>query len=141
MVKGRLLFALCLAGLLYYQYNKWHAGQVSRNIRPSTDTISPWTAHYRRPKAPSKDERGCPYYHDYSRTRHGPVSKGPLELAFQRPSKECRTFSCEHVEGFIDSVVSHIRDPDLARQGRCCTTGLILQGYLKIIIPILWILQ
>lgn len=45
----------------------------------------------------------------------GPYSGGPLNLPFQRPAEECRTFSSPAVEKVIDDVSSRIVDKDMAQ--------------------------
>lgn len=62
----------------------------------------------------------CPEYSQYSSTIHSPLSKGYYELAFQRPSEKCRTFSAESVEETINEMNKRITDPDLARLFENC---------------------
>lgn len=57
----------------------------------------------------------CPDYSRYSKHTHGPNSKGPLALPYQRPHPQCRTFHSEAVEKVIQDVTARMRDPDLAR--------------------------
>lgn len=45
----------------------------------------------------------------------GPYSGGPLNLPFQRPAEECRTFSSPEVEKVIDDITSRLEDKDLAQ--------------------------
>jgi uncharacterized protein len=44
-----------------------------------------------------------------------PYSNGPLELPFQRPAKQCRTFESDLVEKVIDDINQRMTDKDLAR--------------------------
>jgi meiotically up-regulated gene 157 (Mug157) protein len=44
-----------------------------------------------------------------------PLSDGPLELPYQRPSKHCRTFASPLVEQVIEHMNKHLVDKDLAR--------------------------
>lgn len=44
-----------------------------------------------------------------------PLSEGPLQLPFQRPSKHCRTFESPLVEKVIDDMNKKMTDKDLAR--------------------------
>ena len=58
----------------------------------------------------------CPQYKEYSFHRHGPYSEGQYEFPFQRPSKDCRTYSVPAVEQTIyKDMTSAIGDPDLHR--------------------------
>ncbi|RHZ73828.1 hypothetical protein CDV55_105514 [Aspergillus turcosus] len=59
--------------------------------------------------------RACPDYTSYSTVAHPPYSGGPLNLPFQRPAPECRTFSSSEVERVIDDVTSRMVDMDLAQ--------------------------
>ncbi|KAE8375850.1 hypothetical protein BDV26DRAFT_266960 [Aspergillus bertholletiae] len=59
--------------------------------------------------------RACPDYLTYSTAPHPPYSGGPLNLPFQRPAQECRTFSSPAVEQVIEDVTSRIEDKDLAQ--------------------------
>ncbi|RYP47593.1 hypothetical protein DL768_006379 [Monosporascus sp. mg162] len=60
-------------------------------------------------------EDACPDYTKYAAYPHPPLSKGPLELPFQRPHPKCRTFHSDAIEKVIDDVTSRMKDPDLAR--------------------------
>ncbi|OJJ51253.1 hypothetical protein ASPZODRAFT_127289 [Penicilliopsis zonata CBS 506.65] len=57
----------------------------------------------------------CPDYTSYSAVSHAPYSGGPLNLPFQRPATECRTFSSSAVEQVIEDVTSRMVDKDLAQ--------------------------
>lgn len=59
--------------------------------------------------------RDCPDYTIYSAAKHPPYSDGPLNLPFQRPAQECRTFTSSAVEQVIENVTSRIVDKDLAQ--------------------------
>ncbi|KAF9892454.1 hypothetical protein FE257_001563 [Aspergillus nanangensis] len=59
--------------------------------------------------------RACPDYTAYAATAHAPYSGGPLNLPFQRPATECRTFVSPAVEQVIDDVTSRMVDKDLAQ--------------------------
>ncbi|OJJ97194.1 hypothetical protein ASPACDRAFT_124038 [Aspergillus aculeatus ATCC 16872] len=59
--------------------------------------------------------RSCPDYLSYSSVGHAPYSGGALNLPFQRPSVECRTFSSPAVETVIEDVTSRMVDKDLAQ--------------------------
>ncbi|KAI1426567.1 hypothetical protein F5Y12DRAFT_270463 [Xylaria sp. FL1777] len=60
-------------------------------------------------------EEACPDYTQYSSYFHRPPSEGPLELPYQRPHPNCRTFHSDAIEKVIEDVLSRIKDPDLAR--------------------------
>lgn len=47
--------------------------------------------------------------------RSHPYSDGPMELPYQRPSKQCRTFESELVEKIIKDMNASLVDRDLAR--------------------------
>ncbi|KAK9783734.1 hypothetical protein SCAR479_00293 [Seiridium cardinale] len=57
----------------------------------------------------------CPDYTQYSSFSHRPLSEGPLQLPYQRPAPQCRTFHSDAIEKVIEDVTSRMRDPDLAR--------------------------
>lgn len=57
----------------------------------------------------------CGSYLDYSQEFHEPYSEGALELPFQRPKDQCRTFSSPAVEKVIEDLKRMIKDPDLSR--------------------------
>jgi hypothetical protein len=57
----------------------------------------------------------CPEYIDYAKEIHEPLSSGKYKLAYQRPTKECRTFKSQGVEDTITRLKSVITDPDLYR--------------------------
>ncbi|KAF3014775.1 hypothetical protein E8E14_010803 [Neopestalotiopsis sp. 37M] len=57
----------------------------------------------------------CPDYTQYSMYPHRPYSEGPLELPFQRPAPQCRTFHSDAIEKVIEEVTLRMIDPDLAR--------------------------
>ncbi|KAL4916576.1 hypothetical protein BDW62DRAFT_103487 [Aspergillus aurantiobrunneus] len=59
--------------------------------------------------------RACPDYLTYYTVPHPPYSGGPLNLPFQRPAIECRTFNSSVVEQVIDDVTSRMVDLDLAQ--------------------------
>ncbi|PYH41567.1 glycoside hydrolase family 125 protein [Aspergillus saccharolyticus JOP 1030-1] len=59
--------------------------------------------------------RSCPDYLSYSSVGHPPYSGGALNLPFQRPSVECRTFTSSAVETVIEDVTSRMVDKDLAQ--------------------------
>ncbi|KAL4761060.1 glycoside hydrolase family 125 protein [Aspergillus foveolatus] len=59
--------------------------------------------------------RACPDYLSYSTTPHPPYSGGPLNLPYQRPAIECRTFNSSAVEQVIEDVTSRMVDKDLAQ--------------------------
>ncbi|KAI2638222.1 glycoside hydrolase family 125 protein [Xylaria nigripes] len=60
-------------------------------------------------------QEACPDYVKYSSYPHRPPSQGPLELPYQRPHPNCRTFHSDAIESVIQNMVSRMRDPDLAR--------------------------
>lgn len=72
-----------------------------------------------RPQEPVNDshkyKKACPDYKKYSTYRHGPLSDGPLNLPFQRPVEQCRTFSSPLVEKVIDEMSLKMVNKDLAR--------------------------
>ena len=45
----------------------------------------------------------------------GPYSGGPLNLPYQRPTEQCRTFTSPAVEKVIDDVTSRMTDKDMAQ--------------------------
>ncbi|KAF1837402.1 hypothetical protein BDW02DRAFT_491407 [Decorospora gaudefroyi] len=57
----------------------------------------------------------CPEYIDYASEVHEPLSSGQYELAYQRPSEECRTFTSAGLEDTIRRMAGVIKDPDLYR--------------------------
>ncbi|KAL2864481.1 glycoside hydrolase family 125 protein [Aspergillus lucknowensis] len=59
--------------------------------------------------------RACPDYVSYASTPHPPYSGGSLNLPFQRPALECRTFNSSVVEQVIEDVTSRMVDKDLAQ--------------------------
>ena len=61
------------------------------------------------------DKAACPDYASYATYPHRPLSKGPLELPFQRPAPQCRTFHSAAIEKVITDITSRMKDPDLAR--------------------------
>lgn len=77
-------------------------GQVTEQQQPLSDDDTDWSV-------------ACPDYAKYSKHHHGPDSKGPLALPFQRPHPKCRTFHSDAVEKVIEDVTSRMKDPDLAR--------------------------
>ncbi|KAF3163813.1 hypothetical protein TWF751_010012 [Orbilia oligospora] len=62
----------------------------------------------------------CPDYKDYSSRRHLPLSDGPLQLPFQRPVPECRSFRSNAVERVIRDITTRLVDRDLARLFENC---------------------
>ncbi|EGX53450.1 hypothetical protein AOL_s00006g316 [Orbilia oligospora ATCC 24927] len=62
----------------------------------------------------------CPDYKDYSSRRHLPLSDGPLQLPFQRPVPECRSFRSNAVERVIRDMTTRLVDRDLARLFENC---------------------
>ncbi|KAL1984526.1 hypothetical protein VTN96DRAFT_9026 [Rasamsonia emersonii] len=72
------------------------------------------------PSAAPKDDpallrRACPDFTTYAEIPHPPYSGGPLNLPFQRPAVECRTFASPLVERVIDDITSRMVDKDLAQ--------------------------
>ncbi|KAF1364403.1 hypothetical protein EJ07DRAFT_162184 [Lizonia empirigonia] len=57
----------------------------------------------------------CPDYIDYAKEVHEPLSSGINQLAYQRPSEECRTFKSQGLEDTITRLETVIKDPDLYR--------------------------
>ena len=57
----------------------------------------------------------CPEYVDYALEVHEPLSSGKYQLAYQRPSEECRTFKSQGLEDTITRMEGVIKDPDLYR--------------------------
>ncbi|KAJ8116669.1 hypothetical protein OPT61_g1950 [Boeremia exigua] len=57
----------------------------------------------------------CPEYIDYAKEIHEPLSSGRYQLAYQRPSEECRTFKSQGLEDTITQFEGIIKDPDLYR--------------------------
>ncbi|KAI1045412.1 hypothetical protein LB505_006317 [Fusarium chuoi] len=56
----------------------------------------------------------CPNYEQFARERHEPFSSGRHAYPFQRPGKDCRTYSVPAVEKVIyDEMDQAIGDPDL----------------------------
>ncbi|ESZ95199.1 hypothetical protein SBOR_4430 [Sclerotinia borealis F-4128] len=72
-----------------------------------------------RPEEPTNEAtnyaKACPDYTKYSTFRHGPYSDGPMNLPFQRPAEQCRTFSSPLVEKIIDDMSLKMINKDLAR--------------------------
>ncbi|KAL1969752.1 hypothetical protein VTN77DRAFT_8305 [Rasamsonia byssochlamydoides] len=74
----------------------------------------------KEPSAAPRDDpvllrRACPDYTTYAEVPHPPYSGGPLNLPFQRPAVECRTFTSPLVEQVIDDITSRMVDKDLAQ--------------------------
>ncbi|KAK4210419.1 hypothetical protein QBC37DRAFT_322192 [Rhypophila decipiens] len=61
------------------------------------------------------DPAACPDYTAYAQYPHRPLSKGPLELPYQRPHRRCRTFHSDAIEDVIEKITGRMKDPDLAR--------------------------
>lgn len=58
----------------------------------------------------------CPEdYTAWASVGHAPYSTGKYQLAYQRPSPECRSFVSEDVENTIQHMKHKITDPDLFR--------------------------
>jgi meiotically up-regulated gene 157 (Mug157) protein len=57
----------------------------------------------------------CPEYIDYASEVHEPLSLGKYQLAYQRPSEECRTFKSQLLEDTVTRMEGVIQDPDLYR--------------------------
>lgn len=57
----------------------------------------------------------CPEYTDYAKEIHEPLSSGKYQLAYQRPTEECRTFKSQGLEDTITRFETVIKDPDLYR--------------------------
>jgi len=57
----------------------------------------------------------CPLYTIIANEHGLPLSDGPLQLPFQRPPTECRTFSSSVMEKLITNITSRMVDKDLAR--------------------------
>jgi hypothetical protein len=58
----------------------------------------------------------CPNYEQFARERHEPFSSGRHAFPFQRPGKDCRTYSVPAVEKVIyEEMDQAIGDPDLYR--------------------------
>lgn len=57
----------------------------------------------------------CPEYIDYAKQIHEPLSSGKNQLAYQRPTEECRTFKSQGLEDTITRLEAVIKDPDLYR--------------------------
>lgn len=57
----------------------------------------------------------CQDYTKYATEKHGPLSRGPLELSFMRPPLECRTFTSDVIERVIGEFKSKMTDFDLFR--------------------------
>lgn len=68
----------------------------------------------------SKSHVNCPDYAHYSSSIHSPLSNGHLQLPFQRPTEQCRTFSADSVEKVIGDMNARLTDPDLARLFENC---------------------
>ena len=59
--------------------------------------------------------RATPWTNLASLSSSPPYSDGPLNLPFQRPTPECRTFAASAVEQVIENVTSRMVDDDLAQ--------------------------
>ncbi|KAJ4364765.1 hypothetical protein N0V95_000713 [Ascochyta clinopodiicola] len=57
----------------------------------------------------------CPEYIDYAKEIHEPLSPGKYQLAYQRPSEDCRTFKSQGLEDTVTRLQTVIKDPDLYR--------------------------
>ncbi|AGO11053.1 AaceriAFR430Cp [[Ashbya] aceris (nom. inval.)] len=58
----------------------------------------------------------CPNYGEYAKLPHYKegAPQTPLNLPYQRPPEQCRTFTSPAVETFIKEFVALLKDPDLA---------------------------
>ncbi|KAL1304247.1 hypothetical protein AAFC00_000663 [Neodothiora populina] len=83
------------------------------------DTVLCASGGHQDPLRSAKDKAklraACPAYEHYARFLHHPYSKGPLELPFQRPARQCRTFESEAVDSIIEDMNAKMKDKDLAR--------------------------
>lgn len=59
--------------------------------------------------------KACPDYKKYSTFAHRPFSEGPRQLPFQRPAKQCRTFTSPLVDKIVEDMNEKMVDKDLAR--------------------------
>ena len=83
-------------------------GQKAGSKRSEQEVLGPsWDS--------TRYRAACPDYKHYAMAMHRPLSEGPLELPFQRPSIRCRTFSSPLVEEVIDEMTAKMEDKDLAR--------------------------
>jgi len=64
---------------------------------------------------PALIQAQCPEYIDYANKVHQPLSNGKYQLAYQRPSEECRTFKSPGLEETVARLEGVIKDPDLYR--------------------------
>ncbi|KAF2997894.1 hypothetical protein E8E13_004190 [Curvularia kusanoi] len=64
---------------------------------------------------PALAQAQCPEYIDYAKAIHQPLSEGKYQLAYQRPSEECRTFKSPGLEDTVTRLQGVIKDPDLYR--------------------------
>ncbi|SCW00793.1 LAFE_0C12112g1_1 [Lachancea fermentati] len=59
----------------------------------------------------------CPKYMDYASVPHFREERGetPLNLPYQRPPENCRTFKSSIIDDFLEAFLVRIKNPDLAR--------------------------
>lgn len=93
--------ALALLAALCFDYVHCASGRDQSPIKSAKDK--------------AKILAACPAYEHYARFLHHPYSEGPLELPFQRPAQQCRTFESDLVEGIITHMSESMLDNDLAR--------------------------
>ncbi|KAM3511135.1 hypothetical protein MY11210_005186 [Beauveria gryllotalpidicola] len=85
---------------------RWLAGLMAVAVAVDADASKPKQAPL---------NKACPNYANYATYPHRPLSTGKLQLPFQRPSPECRTFNSDAIEDVIHDVTSRMKDADLAR--------------------------
>ncbi|KAL2267752.1 hypothetical protein VTJ83DRAFT_5029 [Remersonia thermophila] len=73
------------------------------------------TPGHQQPLTGSFSQDDCPDYASYAAYPHPPLSKGSLQLPFQRPHPVCRTFRSYAIEKVIHDITSRMKNPDLAR--------------------------
>ncbi|KAJ7065845.1 hypothetical protein C8F01DRAFT_1126771 [Mycena amicta] len=65
--------------------------------------------------ATSAAAASCGSFGSHAQRPQGTPSSGPLGLPYMRPDAGCRTFNSTAVEKVVESLVSRMKDPDLAR--------------------------
>ncbi|EGX95769.1 DUF1237 domain protein [Cordyceps militaris CM01] len=87
---------------------RWLAGLLVAVIAIRVDAAD-------KQKQAPLNKAACPNYASYATFPHRPLSTGKLQLPFQRPTAECRTFHSDAIEAVIHDVTSRMTDADLAR--------------------------
>jgi len=125
-VKKGMIFCSLLVGVFFLYWH--HQGSEAARLTLKTEEVFKAT-WYLIKKEMRTD--GSPSYREYASRRHSPNSEGKhmpglqvdlgtLELPFQRPVEDCRTFTSVQVEKVIADITKRMSDKDLARLFENC---------------------